>query len=60
MFGLWLQLFFKMRNFSHIFLETIVDIVKLVDVVDSLNNLETKVNDFDVGKLNPVAEDSKT
>ena len=36
-----------------------LDINKLVNVPNSLNNLKTKVDDLDVGKLKPVPVDLK-
>ena len=36
-----------------------LDINKLTNVSTSLYNLETKIDDIDVGKLNPVPEDLK-
>ena len=35
------------------------DINKLTNVSTSLYNLKTKIDDIDVGKLNPVPEDLK-
>ena len=36
-----------------------LDINKLTNVSTSLYNLKTKIDDIDVGKLNPVPEDLK-